>query len=205
MVSRARPGGPGQQLPQTPQPFRPTPGPGPAGPPGPQRHPVPGAGPAAQVHRPVHRHRQAQPGQAQGAGGVRGQPPEPLRRPRLPGRPGRASAGAAGGGRRRRLLLQLGGEGAPPPRPALGTVPFVRSAASRESLQFLKDLAGSGWSVLIFPSGTRGRRLRLQEGLRLHRRRRPGAGGPHVPARARAGDAQGLVRAPARRGGDRHR
>ena len=40
---------------------------------------------------------------------------------------------------------------------ALGTVPFVRSGgSSRDSLQFLKDLASSGWSVLIFPSGTRG-------------------------------------------------
>ena len=40
---------------------------------------------------------------------------------------------------------------------ALGTVPFVRSGgSSRESLQFLKDLVGKGWSVLIFPSGTRG-------------------------------------------------
>jgi 1-acyl-sn-glycerol-3-phosphate acyltransferase len=40
---------------------------------------------------------------------------------------------------------------------ALGTVPFVRSGgSSRESLQFLKDLAANGWSVLIFPSGTRG-------------------------------------------------
>jgi 1-acyl-sn-glycerol-3-phosphate acyltransferase len=40
---------------------------------------------------------------------------------------------------------------------ALGTVPFVRSGgSSRDSLQFLKDLARGGWSVLIFPSGTRG-------------------------------------------------
>jgi 1-acyl-sn-glycerol-3-phosphate acyltransferase len=40
---------------------------------------------------------------------------------------------------------------------ALGTVPFVRSGgSSRESLQLLKDLVTSGWSVLIFPSGTRG-------------------------------------------------
>jgi 1-acyl-sn-glycerol-3-phosphate acyltransferase len=40
---------------------------------------------------------------------------------------------------------------------ALGTVPFVRSGgSSRESLQFLKDLVTKGWSVLIFPSGTRG-------------------------------------------------
>jgi 1-acyl-sn-glycerol-3-phosphate acyltransferase len=40
---------------------------------------------------------------------------------------------------------------------ALGTVPFVRQGGgSRDSLQMLKDLARSGWSVLIFPSGTRG-------------------------------------------------
>ena len=40
---------------------------------------------------------------------------------------------------------------------ALGTVPFVRQGGgSRDSLQMLKDLAKGGWSVLIFPSGTRG-------------------------------------------------
>jgi 1-acyl-sn-glycerol-3-phosphate acyltransferase len=40
---------------------------------------------------------------------------------------------------------------------ALGTVPFIRQGGgSRESLQMLKDLAKGGWSVLIFPSGTRG-------------------------------------------------
>ncbi|HEV8165465.1 MAG TPA: lysophospholipid acyltransferase family protein [Actinomycetota bacterium] len=40
---------------------------------------------------------------------------------------------------------------------ALGTVPFIRQGGgSRESLQMLKDLAKNGWSVLIFPSGTRG-------------------------------------------------
>jgi len=40
---------------------------------------------------------------------------------------------------------------------ALGTVPFARTGgASRRSLQMLKDLVGKGWSVLIFPSGTRG-------------------------------------------------
>jgi 1-acyl-sn-glycerol-3-phosphate acyltransferase len=40
---------------------------------------------------------------------------------------------------------------------ALGTVPFVRTgASSRRSLAMLKDLVGKGWSVLIFPSGTRG-------------------------------------------------
>ena len=40
---------------------------------------------------------------------------------------------------------------------ALGTVPFVRSgASSRTSLQLLKELVGDGWSVLIFPSGSRG-------------------------------------------------
>jgi 1-acyl-sn-glycerol-3-phosphate acyltransferase len=40
---------------------------------------------------------------------------------------------------------------------ALGTVPFVRTgASSRRSLLMLKDLVGKGWSVLIFPAGTRG-------------------------------------------------
>lgn len=40
---------------------------------------------------------------------------------------------------------------------ALGTVPFVRTgASSRNSLLMLKELVRSGWSVLIFPSGSRG-------------------------------------------------
>jgi 1-acyl-sn-glycerol-3-phosphate acyltransferase len=40
---------------------------------------------------------------------------------------------------------------------ALGTVPFHRSGGlSRSSLELLKSLAGEGWSVLMFPSGTRG-------------------------------------------------
>lgn len=40
---------------------------------------------------------------------------------------------------------------------ALGTVPFVRTgASSRTSLLMLKNLIGSGWSVLMFPSGSRG-------------------------------------------------
>jgi 1-acyl-sn-glycerol-3-phosphate acyltransferase len=40
---------------------------------------------------------------------------------------------------------------------ALGTVPFVRTgASSRSSLAQLKNLVRKGWSVLIFPSGTRG-------------------------------------------------
>ena len=40
---------------------------------------------------------------------------------------------------------------------ALGTVPFVRTgASSRNSLAQLKNLVRKGWSVLIFPSGTRG-------------------------------------------------
>jgi 1-acyl-sn-glycerol-3-phosphate acyltransferase len=40
---------------------------------------------------------------------------------------------------------------------ALGTVPFARTGgASRRSLLMLKDLVAKGWSVLIFPSGTRG-------------------------------------------------
>jgi 1-acyl-sn-glycerol-3-phosphate acyltransferase len=40
---------------------------------------------------------------------------------------------------------------------ALGTVPFHRTGGlSRSSLQLLKDLVGEQWSVLIFPSGSRG-------------------------------------------------
>lgn len=40
---------------------------------------------------------------------------------------------------------------------ALGTVPFVRrKGSSRRSLDQLKELLGEGWSVLIFPAGTRG-------------------------------------------------
>jgi 1-acyl-sn-glycerol-3-phosphate acyltransferase len=40
---------------------------------------------------------------------------------------------------------------------ALGTVPFVRTgASSRNSLAMLKELIGRGWSVLMFPSGSRG-------------------------------------------------
>lgn len=39
----------------------------------------------------------------------------------------------------------------------LGTVPFVRrDGSSRVSLELLKRLLGEGWSVLLFPSGTRG-------------------------------------------------
>ncbi len=41
---------------------------------------------------------------------------------------------------------------------ALGTVPFVRTGgSSRESIALLKELVGKGWSVLIFPQGTRGK------------------------------------------------
>lgn len=40
---------------------------------------------------------------------------------------------------------------------SLGTVPFVRrGGSSRASLERLKDLLRDGWSVLIFPSGSRG-------------------------------------------------
>jgi 1-acyl-sn-glycerol-3-phosphate acyltransferase len=40
---------------------------------------------------------------------------------------------------------------------ALGTVPFVRQGgSSKESLEMLKGLVAKGWSVLIFPAGTRG-------------------------------------------------
>ena len=38
----------------------------------------------------------------------------------------------------------------------LGTVPFAREGSSRDSLDLLKRLLGQGWSVLLFPSGTRG-------------------------------------------------
>jgi len=38
---------------------------------------------------------------------------------------------------------------------ALGTVPFERGAGSRESLDRLKEGLRRGWSVLIFPEGTR--------------------------------------------------
>jgi 1-acyl-sn-glycerol-3-phosphate acyltransferase len=49
---------------------------------------------------------------------------------------------------------------------ALGTVPFVRQGgSSRASLQMLKDLASSGWSVLIFPSGTRGAKGGFKKGF----------------------------------------
>jgi 1-acyl-sn-glycerol-3-phosphate acyltransferase len=49
---------------------------------------------------------------------------------------------------------------------ALGTVPFVRQGgSSRASLQMLKDLAGKGWSVLIFPSGTRGAKGGFKKGF----------------------------------------
>src|SRR6266545_2797435 len=49
---------------------------------------------------------------------------------------------------------------------ALGTVPFVRQGgSSRESLQMLKDLIGKGWSVLIFPSGTRGKASPFKKGF----------------------------------------
>ena len=38
---------------------------------------------------------------------------------------------------------------------ALGTIPFQRNEGSRESLQRCKDALRRGWSVLIFPEGTR--------------------------------------------------
>jgi 1-acyl-sn-glycerol-3-phosphate acyltransferase len=48
----------------------------------------------------------------------------------------------------------------------LGTVPFVRQGgSSRKSLQMLKDLARHGWSVLIFPSGSRGKKGGFKKGF----------------------------------------
>lgn len=38
---------------------------------------------------------------------------------------------------------------------ALGTIPFHRAEGSRESLESLKEGLRRGWSVLIFPEGTR--------------------------------------------------
>jgi 1-acyl-sn-glycerol-3-phosphate acyltransferase len=49
---------------------------------------------------------------------------------------------------------------------SLGTVPFVREGgSSRGSLELLKSLVGEGWSVLLFPSGTRGERETFKPGF----------------------------------------
>lgn len=49
---------------------------------------------------------------------------------------------------------------------ALGTMPFVRRAgSSRPSLELLKGLLRQGWSVLIFPSGSRGDQRSLKMGF----------------------------------------
>ncbi len=48
----------------------------------------------------------------------------------------------------------------------LGTVPFVRrEGSSRASLDLLKQLLREGWSVLLFPSGTRGPAAELKPGF----------------------------------------
>ena len=48
----------------------------------------------------------------------------------------------------------------------LGTVPFVREGgSSRDSLELLKRLAREGWSILIFPSGTRGEQEAFKPGF----------------------------------------
>lgn len=69
------------------------------------------------------------------------------------------------GARRRRTLLVAAAADyfyASRPRGAvlsltLGSIPFVRrDGSSRQSLELVKDLLRNGWSVLIFPSGTRG-------------------------------------------------
>lgn len=49
---------------------------------------------------------------------------------------------------------------------ALSTVPFMREGgSSRTSLDLLKRLAGEGWSVLLFPSGTRGDQALFKPGF----------------------------------------
>lgn len=73
-----------------------------------------------------------------------------------------ACLAAVGGRRRRRLLVaaaadyfygsKLGGAAL---SLLIGSVPFVRNSGSRQSLQLVKELLADGWSVLLFPSGSR--------------------------------------------------
>lgn len=71
---------------------------------------------------------------------------------------------AVGGRRRRRLLVAAAADYFYASRPrglvlslAIGSIPFVRrDGSSRESLELAKRLLAQGWSVLLFPSGTRG-------------------------------------------------
>jgi len=71
---------------------------------------------------------------------------------------------ALGGRRRRRLLVAAAADYFYASRPrglvlslAIGSIPFVRrGGSSRESMELVKRLLAEGWSVLLFPSGTRG-------------------------------------------------
>lgn len=75
-----------------------------------------------------------------------------------------ACLAAVGGRRRRSLLVAAAADYFYASRArgtvlslALGSIPFVRrEGSSRPSLELLKRLLREGWSVLIFPTGTRG-------------------------------------------------
>src|SRR6266498_3609872 len=166
------------------------------------------APPDPPLHLALHGGRPAQPEPAQGPGRVRGQSSEPFRRADLPGGAGRTHPPPAGGRRGGGLLLFHQGPGG-------GGVAGTGDGAVRAHGGLQPDLAGDaqatgeqrlvGADLPVRVPRLRHHRLQLQAGLRLHRRGRAGAGGADVPARPRAGDAEGLVHPPAGRRGDRDR
>src|SRR6266536_1795910 len=166
------------------------------------------APPDPPLHLALHGGRPAQPEPAQGPGRVRGQSSEPFRRADLPGGAGRTHPPPAGGRRGGGLLLFHQGPGG-------GGVAGTGDGAGRAHGGLQPDLAGDaqatgeqrlvGADLPVRVPRLRHHRLQLQAGLRLHRRGRAGAGGADVPARPRAGDAEGLVHPPAGRRGDRDR
>src|SRR6266498_642874 len=164
------------------------------------------AAPDPPLHLALHRGRQAQSDPARGPGGVRRQPPEPLRRADLPGGARRPHPAPAGGRRGGGLLLQHQAEGGR--RVAGARDGAVRADGSIEP-ELAADAQGHGPRRVVgadLPVRlARQRHHRLQAGLRVHRRGRAGAGGADVPARPGAGHAQGLVHPAARRRGDRDR
>src|SRR6266511_1854617 len=166
------------------------------------------APPDPPLHLALHGGRPAQPEPAQGPGRVRGQSSEPFRRADLPGGAGRTHPPPAGGRRGGGLLLFHQGPGG-------GGVAGTGDGAVRAHGGLQPDLAGDaqatgeqrlvGADLPVRVPRLRHHRLQLQAGLRLHRRGRAGAGGADVPARPRAGDAEGLVHPAAGRRGDRDR